>query len=67
MDTNAKKFLLVEYDSAQPADIGSYDIRKVQKNGKNRYMPFVTSLDLIKKIEETRIEKLASKIEGLNK
>ena len=67
MDTNAKKFLLVEYDSAQPADIGSYDIRKVQKNGKNRYMPFVTSLDLIKKFEETRIEKLASKIEGLNK
>lgn len=40
---DSQKFLLLEYDPNKPADIGDFDIMKVQRKGKNRYMPFVTS------------------------
>ena len=44
MGNGAEEFLLLEYTPNKPADIGNYDIKKVMKNGKGRYMPFVTSL-----------------------
>lgn len=47
MYANANQFLLIEYDASQPADIGPYDIMKVQRKGKIRYLPFVTTLDSI--------------------
>jgi len=47
MVTGAQKFLLLEYDPIKPADIGVFDIMKVQKKGKGRYMPFVISLNSI--------------------
>lgn len=45
--TNVQKFLLLEYVPGKPADIGAFDIMKVQRKGKGRYMPFVTQLDNI--------------------
>lgn len=45
--TNVQKFLLLEYVPGKPADIGAFDIMKVQRKGKERYMPFVTQLDNI--------------------
>ena len=48
MTSDAQKFLLLEYDAEIPANIGEYNILKVQKKGKGRYMPFVTSLNIIK-------------------
>ena len=47
MDANAKQFLLIEYDPNKPADIGGFDIMKVMRRGKGRYMPFVTSFNKI--------------------
>jgi hypothetical protein len=47
MDANAKQFLLIEYDPSKPANIGKFDIMKVQRKGHGRYMPFVTTLDKI--------------------
>lgn len=44
---DSQKFLLLEYDPAKPADIGYFDIMKVNKKGKGRYMPFVSSLESI--------------------
>ena len=44
MVSNAKEFMLLEYDPNRPAEFGSYDIKKVQRKGKGRYLPFVTSL-----------------------
>lgn len=48
MDNNAKEFLLLEYDLKNDAGIGAFDIKKVQRTGKGRYMPFITKLDTIK-------------------
>ena len=45
--TNVQKFLLLEYVPGKPADIGVFDIMKVQRKGKGRYMPFVTQQDNI--------------------
>lgn len=45
--TNVQMFLLLEYVPGKPADIGAFDIMKVQRKGKGRYMPFVTQLDNI--------------------
>lgn len=45
--TNVQKYLLLEYVPGKPADIGAFDIMKVQRKGKGRYMPFVTQLDNI--------------------
>jgi hypothetical protein len=48
MATDAQKFLLLEYDPNKPADIDTYDIMKVQRKGKGRYLPFVASINDIK-------------------
>ncbi len=48
MASGAEKFLLVEYDPNEPADIGTFDIMKVQRKGKGRYLPFVTTYEQIK-------------------
>ncbi|MBQ3805906.1 MAG: site-specific DNA-methyltransferase [Prevotella sp.] len=45
--TNVQKYLLLEYVPGKPVDIGAFDIMKVQRKGKGRYMPFVTQLDNI--------------------
>jgi hypothetical protein len=45
MATGAEKFLLLEYDASTPAKIDAYNIMKVQRKGKGRYLPFVTSLN----------------------
>lgn len=47
MDKNLK-FLLLEYDVENDADIGTFDLNKVQRTGKGRYLPFITTLDKIK-------------------
>lgn len=47
MSTDAQKFLLLEYDPNKPADLGCFDIMKVHKKGKGRYLPFVSSLESI--------------------
>ena len=47
MDTDAKWFLLIEYDADKPAEIGTFDIGKVMRKGKGRYMPFVAQLNSI--------------------
>lgn len=44
MGSGAEKFVLLDYNPAQPYNIGSFDIMKVQRKGKGRYMPFVTSI-----------------------
>ena len=41
MADGAEKFLLLEYEPYKPADIGAYNIMKVQRHGKVRYLPFV--------------------------
>jgi len=38
------RFLLLEYDPSKPADIGDFDIIKVQRKGKGRYLPFIVYL-----------------------
>ena len=48
MTKDTQRFILLEYDSSKPAKIRKYDILKVQRKGKERYLPFVTSLDSIK-------------------
>lgn len=48
MRKEAQRFLLIEYDADISADIGSFNIMKVQKKGKGRYLPFITKLDEIK-------------------
>ncbi len=47
MNNSAEEFLLLEYDPNKPAEIANYDIKRVMRNGKGRYMPFVTSLTSI--------------------
>ena len=47
MTKDVDRFILLEYDSTKPADIGPFDIGKVNRKGNIRYMPFVTSLDKI--------------------
>lgn len=44
MASEAQQFLLVVYDVEMPADIGAFDIARIQRKGKERYLPFVTSL-----------------------
>lgn len=45
--SNADRFLLLEYNPDKPADLGTFDIMKVQRKGKGRYMPFVVELKKI--------------------
>ena len=45
MEKNADKFLLIEYDINKSIDLDKFDISKVQRKGKDRYIPFVTSFE----------------------
>ncbi|MBR0181901.1 MAG: site-specific DNA-methyltransferase [Bacteroidaceae bacterium] len=44
VSANAHNYILIEYDTSGPANIGTYNIMKVQRKGKERYMPFVAAL-----------------------
>lgn len=44
MTTDARNFLLLDYDPSTPAEIETFDIMKVHRKGKGRYLPFVTAL-----------------------
>ncbi len=46
-EKNAVKFLLLDYDPQQSADLGVINILKTQRKGEIRYLPFVTTLDSI--------------------
>ena len=48
MEKGDRNFLLLDYDTFKCAEIGNYNILKVQRKGKGRYMPFVASLDSIR-------------------
>ena len=47
-EKGADKFILLDFAPGIPTDIGSFDIMKVQRKGKGRYMPFITHLESIK-------------------
>ena len=51
MEKDAVKFLLLEYNPAKPADLGNIDILNIQRREtlKLRYLPFVTTIESIKK------------------
>lgn len=46
-DLGAAKFLLLEYNPNEQADFGTFDILKVQRRGKERYLPFVTTVKCV--------------------
>lgn len=43
MATGAERFLLIDYDPNKNEEVGEFDIMKVQRKGKGRYLPFVTT------------------------
>ena len=47
-EKNAKQYLLIEYNSDKPADLGECDILKAQRKGSDRYIPFVCKIGNIK-------------------
>ena len=47
MEKNAVKFLLLDYNPQQPANLGDINILKTQRKGEIRYLPFVTTLESI--------------------
>lgn len=47
MEKDAVKYLLLDYNPQQSADLGSVNILKTQRRGEIRYLPFVTTLDSI--------------------
>ncbi len=49
MNNNAQKFLLLEYNSSKPADIGAYNIMSLQgdRKRKDRYKSFIVPLNRI--------------------
>ena len=47
MGNGAEEFLLLDYDPKKPAEIESYDIKKVMRKGKGRYLPFVAAIESI--------------------
>ena len=47
MEKDAVKFLLLDYNPQQSADLGNINILKTQRRGEIRYLPFVTTLDSI--------------------
>ena len=47
MGNGADEFVLLEYEPNKPAEIDNYDIKKVMRKGKGRYLPFVTTLESI--------------------
>ena len=49
MTKDSQRFLLLDYKPSKPAKIGAFDILKVQQKGKVRYLPFVTTKEMIAK------------------
>lgn len=47
-EKDAKQYLLIEYNSEKPAELGEYDILKAQRKGSSRYIPFVCKVENIK-------------------
>mgnify|MGYP002624117888 CR=1 FL=1 len=47
MEKDAVKFLLLDYNPQQPADLGNINVLKTQRRGEIRYLPFVTTLESI--------------------
>ncbi len=47
MDKDAVKYLLLDYNLQQSADLGNVNILKTQRRGEIRYLPFVTTLESI--------------------
>lgn len=45
---DAEKFLLLEYNPQQSADLGNVNILRTQRRGEIRYLPFVTTVESIK-------------------
>lgn len=48
MGNGAEEFLLLDYDPRKPAEKENFNIKKVMRKGKGRYMPFVASISDIK-------------------
>ena len=46
-ETNAEKFLLLDYTPQKPVGLGKCNILKTQRRGEIRYLPFVTTFDSI--------------------
>lgn len=55
-EKDAKQYLLIEYNSEKPAELGEYDILKAQRRGSNRYIPFVCRVENIKVNKNDRQE-----------
>lgn len=55
-EKDAKQYLLIEYNSDKPADLGEYDILRAQRRGSNRYIPFVCRVENIKVDKNDRQE-----------
>ena len=47
MEKDAVKFLLLDYNPQQAAELGTVNILKTQRRGEIRYLPFVTTLESI--------------------
>ena len=47
-EKDAKQYLLIEYNSDKPAELGECDILKAQRKGCDRYIPFVCKIGNIK-------------------
>ena len=46
-DKGAVKFLLLDYNPQQSAELGAINVLKTQRRGEIRYLPFVTTIDSI--------------------
>ena len=55
-EKDAKQYLLIEYNSDRPAELGEYDILRAQRRGCNRYIPFVCRVENIKVDKNDRQE-----------
>ena len=55
-EKDAMQYLLIEYNSEKPAELGEYDILKAQRRGSNRYIPFVCRVENIKVNKNDRQE-----------
>ena len=47
MEKEAVKYLLLDYNPSQSADLGNVNILKTQRRGEIRYLPFVTTIESI--------------------
>lgn len=55
-EKDARQYLLIEYNSDKPAELGEYDILRAQRRGCNRYIPFVCRVENIKVDKNDRQE-----------